>query len=424
MLLSSRPMAVIVLLGLAGLMPVAIMTSQVAPSAIFYLMVLAGMVTLWRHRTVELSVLHRQYRWLFVCLAAPLAAVAFSSLWNHQTSGTDWESSLRFLLGGWVLTLAFSQIAHRQLRLAIWGFGAAALAASGFVLYLVLSVGGRPDTDAVYNAVGYGNLMALLATLVLFSVRWTLTRWPRAERLVKLLLFTVTLIGFMVTQTRTGWVAVPAFVFIGAVLFAPPKRPARTIITATVALALLATVFTTNDTLRQRAVLAYHEATACSGADRVEDTSICIRLQLWRASLGMLSEHPVAGIGSRGLFNHYLNTESLPRGIVSPYVAEGWGEPHNDVILALASYGIPGGLALLLIYLGPVWVFVRRLFRGHAESARTAAAMGLAVCLGFLLFGMAETMFRSMRTVSFYAMCVALFLALSDAFAQKDSAAP
>jgi O-antigen ligase len=40
--------------------------------------------------------------------------------------------------------------------------------------------------------------------------------------------------------------------------------------------------------------------------------------------------------------------------------------------------------------------------------------MGVALCLGFAVFGITELMFRGMRTVGFYTMFVALFLVLSE----------
>src|SRR5690606_6324516 len=86
---------------------------------------------------------------------------------------------------------------------------------------------------------------------------------------------------------------------------------------------------------------------------------------------------------------------------------------HDALPASLASFGIPGGVALLLVYLVPAWTFARRLSFENCAAVRTAAAMGLAVCLGFLIFGIAETMFRGMRTASFYALCVAVFLTLS-----------
>jgi O-antigen ligase len=40
--------------------------------------------------------------------------------------------------------------------------------------------------------------------------------------------------------------------------------------------------------------------------------------------------------------------------------------------------------------------------------------MGLALCLGFFVFGWTELMMRSIRTIGFYAMTMAWLLALSD----------
>jgi len=100
--------------------------------------------------------------------------------------------------------------------------------------------------------------------------------------------------------------------------------------------------------------------------------------------------------------------------LVSEFVAENWGEPHNDVFLALATFGVPGGIALLFIYLGPAWLFFRRMSVNNDAAIRTAAAMGLALCLGMLVFGQFEAMWRSMRMVSFYAVSLGLFLRLSD----------
>jgi len=406
-------MLTLLLATLVALMPVTIMTGQSLPSTVYYLGLAAALGVLIQHRFAGAGEVQRHYRGLITCMAAPLLVVLFGAVWHRHLASTDLEIALRFLLGVWVFALALWHVPQHLLKQTIWGFVAAALAASGYIIGLSWPDWTRPDTDAVYNAVGYGNLTILLATLVLFSTRWTLTPWPRTERTFKLLVSVVTLGAFVLTQTRTGWIAVPLFVVIGAVLFTSGKRPARVIVSAVVALAAMATVFLSNDTLRQRAVLAYTETMDCQGDERTAGTSICVRLQLWRASLDMMKQNPVAGIGDRRRFRDQLQKDSLPKGIVSPMVAEGWGEPHNDLMLALASFGIPGGLALLLAYLAPAWVFMRRLALRYPDSVRTAAAMGLALCLGFLVFGMAETMLRGMRTASFYAMSVALFLTLS-----------
>lgn len=397
-----------------AVMPVTIMTGQGLPSTIYYVSLAAALALLVQHRFAGAAAVQKQYRWLIAGMAAPTAVVLFGALFHGFIASADLETGLRFLLGTWLIVLALSYVPNTVLWHATWGFAIAALAATGYIFYLSWPDFIRPETGAVYNAVGYGNLTVLLVALVLLSTRWTLTPWPRAERTVKFIVGALALAAFVLTQTRSGWVAVPAFAIIAAVLFTSKRQPARIVIASISMLAVMATIFLSSDQLRQRAIEGYKQTVACTGEQRTANTSICIRLQLWRASLDMMSQNPLAGIGSKRFFGDRLQNDSQPKGIVSEYVADGWGEPHNDIMLALASFGIPGGIALLLAYLVPAWVFARRLAFHQQVAVRTAAAMGLALCLGFLFFGLAETMLRGMRTASFYAMGVALFLSLSD----------
>jgi O-antigen ligase len=84
------------------------------------------------------------------------------------------------------------------------------------------------------------------------------------------------------------------------------------------------------------------------------------------------------------------------------------------MLFSMASHGVLGLTALLLMYAAPIWIFSRRLRAGVSQPARVAAAMGLTLCLGFFVFGWTELMLRSIRTIGFYAMAMAWLLALSD----------
>jgi O-antigen ligase len=80
----------------------------------------------------------------------------------------------------------------------------------------------------------------------------------------------------------------------------------------------------------------------------------------------------------------------------------------------MASHGVLGLVALLLMYVAPSWIFIRRLGAHVAQPARVAAAMGLVLCVGFFVFGWTELILRGIRTLSFYAVMMAWLLALSD----------
>ncbi|MFA5663599.1 O-antigen ligase family protein [Castellaniella sp.] len=435
------------LIALTALMPITIMSSQGLPSALFYAAVLASLIVLASQRLagagagagagtgagIEAGIrvgagagagagaASRSHAGLLACMAAPLIAVLWSAAVHRHLVGLDLEVALRFFLGFWVLWLAYRAVAAQWLRLGFWGFVAATgLAVAYILVFAPVEETGRPQTSAIYNAVGYGSLTALLMTLCVLALRMPLA--PRSGpanpwgiRLLLGLLALAALVAVVATQTRTAWMAIPVFVLIAGALFIPPQKPVRLLAVALLGIVVLGALLASNSTVQERAAEAYHEATTCTGEQNTANTSICIRFQLWRASLDMLAKRPWAGTGSKRHFNDYLVAESLPQGLVSAHVAENWGEPHNDLLLYLTSFGWPGGLALLLVYLGPAWVFGRRLLGADQPPAhRAAAAMGLAVCLGFLIFGLTETLFRSMRTVSFYTLCVAYFMALSE----------
>src|SRR3546814_18014746 len=92
-----------------------------------------------------------------------------------------------------------------------------------------------------------------------------------------------------------------------------------------------------------------------------------------------------------------MQTRALPDDVVSKYVAYNFGEPHNDALKALYSFGVLGGLGLLLMYFAPACLFIRRMSHRYSSQTRAAAAMGAAFCLGFALFGLTELMFRGMQ---------------------------
>jgi O-antigen ligase len=84
------------------------------------------------------------------------------------------------------------------------------------------------------------------------------------------------------------------------------------------------------------------------------------------------------------------------------------------MLFSMASHGVLGLIALLLIYVAPSWIFIRRLGAQVAQPARVAAAMGLVLCVGFFVFGWTELILRGIRTLGFYAVAMAWLLALSD----------
>ena len=205
----------------------------------------------------------------------------------------------------------------------------------------------------------------------------------------------------------------PFFLLIWLVLNHFVKRPVRLFAALVLLLCVCATVVMLIPKMNERTRDVFNEVSECMTTNPVALTSVCIRLQLWRTSMDIFYENPWLGIGRRTDFQPALITR-VDKGMILPFVAQEFGEPHNDMIMILATQGLIGGLALLLIYFAPAVIFVRRLTSKQSMNTRVAAAMGVAVCLGFAIFGLTELMFRGMRTIGFYSVMVGSLLALSD----------
>ncbi len=158
----------------------------------------------------------------------------------------------------------------------------------------------------------------------------------------------------------------------------------------------------------------------CLSINPIADTSVCIRIQLWRASWHMFKANPLLANAGSEKFEEKLK-QLHKQGIVSEFTSKNYGEPHNDFFAALANYGVMGLISFLFLYSAPAMIFASRLRSSSPQETRVAAAMGLAVCVGFVAFGLTEMMFRSMRMLSFYSVLIAWLLALSHISNSKIS---
>ncbi|MGE8687197.1 MAG: O-antigen ligase family protein [Achromobacter sp.] len=401
-----------ILVILLGVMPIATMTIG-GGSALFYLIFLLCLVRCftrtggWRATWDSL----KGYTGVIAALLVPLCAIGLSQYAHGIAHGPSLERGLRISIGFPIILGALLSINPTSLRNVLWGIVAAGWASAGIVFWLVFPTWSRPNTPQ-YNAVGYSNLMMLWLFIVLCGIGWTLSKRPKFEKHFKALTVVVVFTGFVLTQTRTGWMAIPLFLFIGMWLFGQLRHPARAFALLITGVAVLVALGSTNEALRGRVAQGVNEFQACQGANATADTSVCIRLQLWRATSQMIEAEPIFGLGSPARFGPELQAR-VATGVVSPFVAQDFGEPHNDMLQMLSSYGLLGGLALALLYIVPASVFLRRMAATNSTPVRVAAAMGTALTLGFAIFGLTELMFRSMHNVSLYVTLLAWLLALS-----------
>lgn len=400
----------------SALMFLFVVSSQSLPSGTFYVLcVLSLMVWGANRKTMpfEPGVYASQYKTLFILCSINLLAVLVSKIAHQHLSGSEIEKAARFSVGLPLLMLGMRYIPVEKLKHCLWGVYAAVLYAFGFIFYLSWPDFARPDTSDVYNAVGYGVIALLLSTIAFYSIGVPLTSKPRLEKTAKIIIGLLGMAGFMLTQTRTGLLVLPVYLLLGILLAWKDSSRIKIVIGYVASLAVIAVLLFSMPVVQNRVELAKNEFLHCIQVDPIANTSICMRLQLWNSAIDIWKRNPLTGMASNAQFNEELQKYAVPKGIASQHVADDFGEPHNDYLQALSSFGLLGVLGLLFLYFAPAWIFVKRLVQSNQLAIRSFAAMGAAVCLGFAMYGMTELMFRGMRTLSFYTFMVTVFLLLS-----------
>jgi len=349
---------------------------------------------------------------LMVCaLTAPLLSSLLTDLHTYSAlKGSEMEKSLRFALALPVLWL-LNKIPVKTLRHVQWGLMAGACAGAGIIVISVWHGTGRDLTlyGATFNAVTLGDLTLLFGVLSVTTLPWTLSRFAREERLLKITVLIMSLAATWVSETRSSWMLLFVLLLVSPLLGNTTlKLRTRCAILLANVVVLAVALFVLWHT-NPRFIEAMQDIQHFFNGG-IKDTSLGIRLQLWQASLTIFSEHPWLGIGSHN-FRDALGLMAQ-RGIVTPFVAAGWGEPHNDFVGALANYGIVGFAAILLLYGAPTWWFAQRV-NSTDTNQKTAARLGLLLCLGYATFSVTESMFRDMRSVPLYSILVVVFVSLA-----------
>lgn len=388
------------------LFPVAFFALPKGGSTGFYLLLLGGLTAVaCRIRPMGKSFSHyaREYWPLHVAMCGLLVAMLVNQAMLGQAAFRAYDMPAQlacFALLSWVLLLAPGS----HLKYLQWGLATGALFC-GIGLY-VLTKGGveRPLHVFGMPLIPFVLMGLLVGLFAVFSIGWNDASEKIAVAL-KVASGAVMLYGAYLSQTRGSWVVLPVFIAIGFGI--PGKlRPRFRLALLLLAAAFLAGAYSLGDTAQRRFAEASSDVQQYFDG-KEKNTPVGIRLQLWEGAWLLFSENPVRGIGRE----HYPEAmqQLVQRRIVT---ADAAAHPHshNDLLFHMATLGIFGLAAVLALYFVPALYFLRDL--RHADrQARTTAAMGLALTLGFFVFGLTDTMFYWRVSYTFYVVFLAILFA-------------
>jgi O-antigen ligase len=349
----------------------------------------------------RLRAMWSEHRWLILAMAAMPTAMLVSAMLNPTAPQTVPFAYGRLWLFGLVL-LALLQLRPKQLQSVQWGCVAGALA-SGVWAYVELRTARVDTVGAFSNAIPFGNLSLLMGLFSLIAIGWSKDDgWPLI--VLRAVAGAAGLYASYLSQSRGGWIAIPVLLLIAVATLRHVSWKTR-VAGLLVFFALLAAVCVSSSVVRTRIDQAMSDIHAYQAGQ--VDTSVGVRFQLWKAATLMLSRHPLAGVG-RGEFHHSLQAFRA-EGLITQEAAA-LEHAHNEFLYNGATLGVLGICALLALYLVPAAYFLRAALCDD-RVLRTTGAMGLTLCVGFILFGLTEVMFIIGQTVVFYSVMVAVFTA-------------
>lgn len=346
---------------------------------------------------------------LTLALASPLAAILFVEICHGRIAGNTLDSPARFLAAvPLVLVLRrrpLVSLSGVDLSFAIGAFAAL------IDVFFSPHVGER-GRNSFLNSIHFGDIALSLGMLAVLSMGW----WRKDSltvRMLKLGALGAGLATSLLSGSRGGWIAIPVVAIIAVLMRKrDANHPRKAIVTLGVVGVLIAAGLASPIGQQRFGALANDYTLYQAGQ---KDTSLGTRLQLYEAAGRIIAAHPWLGLGAHGFHNSMTAFESA--GVITPAAADlGRGETHNQMLAYLTDYGLPGGLALLAIYVVPCIVFIRRSRTGDA-TVRRASVMGTSFVVSFAIFGLTVEMFDLKLTVAFYATVTAVLLAIA---AHKD----
>ena len=397
-------------------------SSQKIPSLLFYILIAASCFNWYVHYkkgTSTEGIELKQHKTLFIPCSVSLIAVLVSKAVHLNMSGTEIEKAVRFSIGLPLLYAGLRFIPYERLKHSLWGVYVAIVFQFGYVLSVLEPNSARPITSNIHNAVSYAVIGLLLTIIALLSIGILLSKKNKLEFIFKLLIVNLGGIAFILLQTRTGVIAIPLFVLLIALVFFYNQSWLKKCLIIIVGMGIVFSGLFAIPSMESRVEKAVSEYKNCIESNISINSSVCVRMQLTNASLAIWKDNLLFGTGDNSQFQDILQTDLLKKGVVTEYTSKNFGEPHNDYMQNLSSFGILGIVGLFLLYFVPGYFFFRRLISSADLPPRCIAAMGAATCLSFPVFSLTELMFRNMRTISFYTTLVILFVVLLDVFRQS-----
>ena len=387
------------------LYPVILFLVRGGMNASIFLITLLCIALLFK-RPGTISILDSASLSVGIAMTSLLLSILISQTYHHEFVAETYDSPSRFFLAVPIF-MALRNADIRSLVGLQFGFPLATITA----FILIMSGGSYNDGSSraglyFINEIHFGDLTLILGLLSALSINWG-SRDSIYTILFKIIGLFAGFVDSMLSGSRGGWIAIP-FIILIWLIYRNRKPFFIKLIIAVIGTALISLFsYLFIQSIHARINDVYSDIASFSQGNI--DTSIGIRLQLWKAALHLFVENPVFGVGAEG-FSRAMDVLSQA-GYITPTAAQlGKGEVHNQILAEAVRFGIFGLISILAVYFVPFYIFMRTAKTGNRQQ-QAAAVMGMCLTFGFFTFGLTAEIFDLKMTAAFYSLTVAILLA-------------
>jgi len=356
----------------------------------------------------------REEKWLMGAFAAYLGIYLLSAAVNSLTGVLTEISGKHFEKEAYLLTFVPTCFFFRRVRMPEWvlwwGVVLGGILAGSYALIDFGWIDIEYRVRGAYNPIMFGCLSLTMAFMAIQGYRY-FRRWHVLLSIVPLAGFFLGTVSSILTGSRGAWIAIPAF--FGITLFHLGKNLRRlelALIIGTFCVALFAAYNIPETGVAQRFQFAQNDLQKFAKGDVTIENSVGLRLASWDASWQMVKDHLLLGIGPGGYQPTILE---MSREGKLPYAVDVYHtQPHSIYFAVLVDGGVIAIVILLSVLILPVYIFFQRI-RGSGPN-KPAAYAGLVLAVGYIHFGLTETIFGRNLFVAFYVIMLAMLLTLTS----------
>ncbi len=217
------------------------------------------------------------------------------------------------------------------------------------------------------------------------------------------------LFASVLSQSRGGWVALPALLVIVLwPLFRGMSYKNKVIVILTIVVGAILVYETPSLKVSERIEMAISDVVKYRD-EGDSGTSVGARFDMYETGYSMFQKKPWFGVGVGHYQEQALAYYNEHKGRMSGEVAI-WGNPHNEILLHMATRGVVGLVVVLGLFLTGIFFFIGRI-RTYDKNIQFYAVSGLMVFVAYLHFGMSISLFIHRDFTLFFVIYATLFAA-------------